>query len=171
MSMSHKAYSFDWKVFESDELYMLLVGALESNEVSSLIGYIENYRTELKDPYEGEPLARNWQEMLENHDVDEYGDFALTRFYDPAADLGVAEEWMEVDNLLSDPDRGAFLGFPIRCANNVFDPGRMGSYFQTPEQVTSSLIIVGELAIEAVESFKELLEDCSHKGLGIYVTF
>jgi hypothetical protein len=171
MSMSHKAFSFDWKEFESDELFRLLIGALQSNEVSSLIGYIENYHTELKDPYEGEPLDRNWQEMLANRDVYEYGDFALTRFYDPAADLGVAEAWIEVDNLLSEPERGAFLGFSIRCANNVFDPGRMGSYFQTPEQVSASLRIVGELGIEAVKSFKKLLEDCSQRGLGIYVTF
>jgi hypothetical protein len=171
MSMSHKAFSFDWKAFESDELFRLLIEALQSNEVSSLIGYIKNYHTELKDPYEGEPLDRNWREMLANHDVYEYGDFALTRFYDPAADLGVAEEWIEVDNLLADPDREAFLGFPIRCANNVFDPGRMGSYFQTPEQVSTSLIIVDKLAIEAVKSFKKLLEDCSQSGSGIYVTF
>lgn len=171
MSMSHKAFAFDWKAFESDELYTLLVSALESDEVSSLIEYIENYRAELKDPYEGEPLAQNWQEMLENCDVNEYGDFALTRFYDPAADKGVAEEWMQIDDLLSKTDRVALLGFPICSANNIFDPGVMGTYFQTPEQVPESLSIVNQLALEAVESFKKLLEDCSQSGLGIYVVF
>lgn len=169
--MSHKAFAFDWKAFENDELYTLLVQALESNEVLSLIRYIKNHRTELRDPYEGEPLEQTWQEMLENHDVNEYGDFALTRFYDPAADLGVAEAWMEIDDLLSEVDRGALLGFPIRSVNRVFDPGRMGSYFQTPDQVSKSLRIVNKLAIEAIQPFQELLVGCSQSGLGLYVTF
>lgn len=171
MSMSHKAFAFDWKAFERNELQMLLVEALESNEVSSLIRYIENHRTELRDPYEGEPLDQTWQKPLESRDVHAYGDFALTRFYNPAADMGVAEEWMEIDNLLSAADRGALLGFEIRSATNVFNPGRMGSYFQTPDQVSESLRVVDRLAIEAIEPFKELLEDCSQSGLGIYVTF
>jgi hypothetical protein len=171
MSISHKAFAFDWNAFESDELYMLLFRALESDEVSSLIDYIDNHRAELKDPYEGEPLEPSWQELLENQDVHEYGDFALTRFYDPTADLGVAEKWMEIENLLSETDRGALLGFPICSGNNVFDPSLMGSYFQAPEQILESLSIVGELAIEAVESFKELLGNCIQSRLGIYVTF
>lgn len=171
MSMSHKAFAFDWKAFESDELYTLLVQALESNKVLALSRYIENHCTELKDPYEGEPLDRTWQEMLENCDVHEYGDFALTRFYDPAADWGVGCEWMEIDDLLSEADRGALLGFSIRSENNVFDPGRMGSYFQKPDRVLQSLKVVNALSIEAVESFKKLLEDCSQSELGIYATF
>jgi hypothetical protein len=56
MSISHKAFAFDWKAFESDELYTLLVQALESREVLPLIRYIENYSAKLKDPYEGQPL-------------------------------------------------------------------------------------------------------------------
>lgn len=171
MSMSHKAFAFDWKAFESDELYTLLVQALESNEVLALNRYIENHCAELKDPYEGEPLDRTWQEILENCDIHEYGDFALTRFYDPAADRGVGCEWMEIDDLLFEADRGALLGFPISFENNVFDPGRMGSYFQTPDRVLESLRIVDALAIETVESFKQLLVDCSQSELGVYVTF
>lgn len=171
MLMSHKAFAFDWRRFESDELYPLIVSALESDEVACLIAYIEKYLTELKDPYEGEPLEQTWQELLENYDVHEYSDFALTRFYNPAADLGVAEAWLEIDNSLTETERGVFLGLPIHSTATVFDPGRMGSYFQTPEQVLNSLKIVAKLCIKPVESFKKLLEDCSQNRLGIYVTF
>jgi hypothetical protein len=171
MSISHKAFAFDWKTFESDELHTLIVQALESEQLLPLIRYIENHRAKLKDPYKGKPLDLNWQEMLENRDINEYSDFALTHFYNPAADMGVAEEWTELDKLLSEAERLALLGFPIRSENNIFDPGRMGSYFQAPAQVSASLGIVNELAIEAIESYKELLKICCQSDLGVYVTF
>lgn len=171
MSMSHKAFAFDWRRFESDELYTLITRALESNQVACLVAYIEKHLPELKDPYEGVPLDQTWQELLDNRDVHEYSDFALTRFYDPAADLGVAEEWIEIDRSLTEAERGVFLGFPIHAAKTAFDPGRMGSYFQTPEQVSESLKIVNQLAITSIASFKRLLESCSQHRLGIYVTF
>jgi hypothetical protein len=171
MSMSHKAFAFDWKAFKSDELYALIIHALESNEPSPLARYIENHYLHLKDPYEGEPLGQTWQEILMNSDIQVYGDFALTHFYNPAADQGVAEAWMEIHALLSKTDRGALLGFSLCSVTNVFDPGLMGSYFQTPEQVSNSLKVVNKLAIKAIEPFKELLEECIQSELGIYVTF
>lgn len=64
MPMAHKAYAFDWKAFEIDEFSTLLVQALESDDASLLICYIENHRHSLKDPYEGDPLDENWREML-----------------------------------------------------------------------------------------------------------
>lgn len=57
MSMTHKAYAFNWKAFEIDEfspLSPLLIQALESDDASSLIRYIENHRDSLKDPDEGD---------------------------------------------------------------------------------------------------------------------
>lgn len=63
------------------------------------------------------------------------------------------------------------MRFSISSSSNVFDPGRMGSYFQTSEQVLESLAIVRELEIPSIEPFQELLEECSQQGLGIYVTF
>jgi hypothetical protein len=171
MSMSHKAYAFDWNAFDRDELSMILPRSLESDDVLPLIRYIDIHLGELKDPYEGEPLDETWQEMLGTKDVHEYADFALTRFYDPDTDLGIGEEWIEIDDSLSECNRNSLLGFPLRSNNNVFDPGRMGSYFQTPEQVLESLSSVKDLKIAALESFQALLADCSQRKLGIYVTF
>ena len=38
MSMSHKAYAFDWRGFERDELYRILLAALESETPQPLPG-------------------------------------------------------------------------------------------------------------------------------------
>ncbi|PSB58491.1 hypothetical protein C7B77_04495 [Chamaesiphon polymorphus CCALA 037] len=169
--MAHKAYAFDWKAFEQDELFIILPRSLECDDVLSLVRYIQLHYAQLKDPYEGEPLDETWQEILENKDVHEYADFTLTRFYDPDRDLGIGEEWIEIDESLSECNRSILLGFPLCSKNNVFDPGRMGSYFQTPERVLDSLRNVRELKIDALESFQTLLEDCSQRRLGLYVTF
>jgi hypothetical protein len=171
MSMSHKAYAFDWNAFECDELFTILIESLESNDVLPLAHYIEIHRAEIKDPYKGELLTETWQEMLEKKDIQEYGDFAITRFYDPTIDMGIGEKWLEIEESLSDPNRGIFLGSPVHSKNNVFDPGYMGAYFQTPAQVSESLRKVSELATENIESFQSLLEDSNLRGLGVYVTF
>ncbi len=78
---------------------------------------------------------------------------------------------MEIDESLPEFDRGLLLGSPLHSKNNIFDPGYMGSYFQTPEQVYESLQNMSELAIENTESFQALLEDSHRRGLGLYVTF
>src|SRR5262249_35436836 len=135
MPMSHKAFAFDWLAFERDELPELLTRALGTGETAGLFAYIERNRGILKDPYEGDPLSEDWKDLLENHDVHEYADFALTRFYDPAAEHGLSYCWNEIDDALPKEYRGILLGNPFGPRDNRFDPGRYGSYFQTPEQV------------------------------------
>ena len=92
MSMSHKAYVFDWNTFCGDELFQLLPAALESQEPPGLIRYIEQHRELLKDA-DGEALGEDWYDRLVNLDVHEFGDVALTRFYDPTADYGIGHSW------------------------------------------------------------------------------
>jgi len=179
MPMSHKAYAFNWRVFERDELPGLLSRALETRDTAGLLAYVERNRQALKDPYEGNALAENWQDLLENQDVHEYGDFALTRFYDPAADRGLGYSWNKIDGVLPEPDRPALLATPLGPPRNRFDPGRYGSYFQAPERVAESLALVRgvdlrgleELDRRSLEQFKGLLEECVAAGLGLYVTF
>ena len=177
--MCHKAYAFDWYAFERDELYEILFRALKTNDTAGLYSYIEANRCLLKDPYEGEPLDENWRSMLENRDVHELGDFALTRFYNPAGDYGVAESWIDINDALPKYARGTLLGFPFGPRNNLFDPGRMGSYFQTPVQVLKSLTRIRRVRLqrledyqrEHIETFQALLEECVSKKLGLYTTF
>ena len=179
MPMSHKAYAFNWRVFERDELPGLLSRALETRDTAGLLAYVERNRQALKDPYEGNALAENWQDLLENQDVHEYGDFALTRFYDPNADSGLGYCWNELDDALPEEDREVLLGSPFGPRHNRFDPGRYGSYFQTPRQVAGTLARFRGLDLSWLEEhdqvfargFEGLLEECVAGGLGLYVTF
>jgi hypothetical protein len=179
MSMSHKAYAFDRSAFERDKLHGLLPGALSADDPAELARYIEAHRTELKDPYEGAPLPEDWQDMLGNRDVQEYGDFALTRFYDPAEDWGVGDAWMAIDRRLPEADQAALLGSPFGPLGAYFDPGCLGSYFQTPPQVVASLDRVRRSPWpdleddprESLKRFEALLARCTESGSGLYITF
>lgn len=179
MPMSHKAFAFDWQAFQPDELPGLLTSALETGDPSRVLAYVERNRAVLKDPYEGDPLGEGWKDQLGNRDVHEYGDYALTRFYDPAADHGLGYCWNEIDDTLPDEDRKVLLGSPLGPGHNRFDPGRYGSYFQTPGQVVESLARVREFDLSwldeydrgFVRRFVGLLEECVAGGLGLYITF
>ncbi len=86
---------------------------------------------------------------------------------------------MAIDDLLGAADRAALLGVAIGPDENRFDPGRQGSYFQTPEEVVRSLARVRRFKLsrfldnhrKSLRSFQTLLEECQAKGLGVYVTF
>jgi hypothetical protein len=178
VGMCHKAFAFDWHGFEQDQLHDLLAQALETNDTAALKAYIETNRHFLKDPCEGEPLDNNWLTMLENRDVHEFGDFALTRFYDPTDDFGIWDQWKDVDEILPDNAKAATLGVSFCRNGNHFDPGRLGSYFQTPDQVrdTFALLAQFELPLDDYQQksfarFKEGLKDCISSNLGLYVTF
>ena len=170
MVMEHKAYAFDWSRFES-ELHPLLEYALTDNDPAGLETYIDEHLTELTDPYEGEPLSADWRETLENRDVHEYGNYALTRFYDPADCWGVGYEWARLSEELPGPAANAMLGFPVGPPDRLFDPGRYGSYLQTPGQVRGSLAQLRPHACPELSDYLGLLERCAGEGRGVYVTF
>src|SRR5207302_666883 len=92
MPMHHKAFVLDHAGFLR-ELGEVLYRALATGDCGPLVRFIEAHRGSLTDPYEGEPLEASWESMLETRDAHQYGDFALTRFYDPRADDGLAYEW------------------------------------------------------------------------------
>jgi hypothetical protein len=170
--MSHKAYAFDWRRFRDDALYQALLASLRSGDPAPVAQYIQLHRDEIRDPYAGQPLAPDWQATLSNADVHEYGDFALTRFYDPAADQGIAESWSAVESALPNDDRAALLGFALGEPGHEFDPGRQGSYFQTHEQAIASLRRVERFQRpDEVAPYATLLRTCVAAGLGTYVTF
>ena len=75
--MEHKAFAFDWNAFQR-HLAPILRDALSSDSVVGLAAFIEHHRQSLTDPYEGEPLPEDWSSLMENRDVQDHGDFALT---------------------------------------------------------------------------------------------
>jgi hypothetical protein len=178
VSMSHKAYAFDWSAFARDELHNVLLDALSSGDERGLIRYIEANRHYIKDRYRGGPLSDDWKDSLGNYDVHEFGDFALTRFYDPMENYGIDHYWLDFEHL-PEADQAALLGTPFGPREAYFDPGRQGSYFQTPQEVVRSLASIRRIDLsnmdrdqrESWEQFEKLLGECAKAGSGLYVTF
>lgn len=169
MPMTHKAYAFDWSRFEFG-LLPILIEALIADDTAALEAFIDDNHALLTDPYEGEPLPNDWRAGL-NWDVHVYGDYALSAFYDPADDCGIAGEWGEVSECLPGASANALLGFSLGPPERPFDPGRYGSYFQTPSQVQKSLEFLQPLGMPELSPFVDLLARCNAEGRGVYVTF
>ena len=181
MSMIHKAYAFDWSAFARDELHDILLDALSSGDTNGLIRYIEANRYHLKDPDEGGPLSDNWnwKNELETFDVQEFGRLALSRFYDPMEDYGLAYDYLDLVEHLPEADLTALLGAPFGPPGAYFDAGCQGSYFQAPQEVVRSFARVQRIDLGYIDEdqremwpqFKKLLEECAKAGSGLYVTF
>ena len=173
--MEHKAFIFDYDRFER-ELLLVLRDALATNECSALISFIRQNIDSLTDPFEGEPLADNWEGMIETEDAHQYGDFALTKYYDPSDDIGLGSVWQTVQEYVpADRSISPILGCIVGSSEGPFDPGKMGSYFQNNEQVAESLEFLQQLAqqhcSEEVAEAVNLLERAFQSHKGLYVTF
>jgi hypothetical protein len=179
MSMEHKAFVFDYKAF-AKELKPLLEKALTNSDNKELIQFIEENREALKDPDTGEPLEEDWQDQVEDDDPHRYGDLALTRYYDPEDGIGLAYDWMDLDDELQAElgnDRAVALGDPCGPKDNHFDPGKMGSYFQSPDKVKKNLTLLGTRLkkktphAQALKRVRDMLQPAADAGKGMYVTF
>jgi hypothetical protein len=105
---------------------------------------------------------------------------ALTKYYDPNDDIGVNGDWMELDDIL-DPHGvwALLLGKPLgsRDAGGYFDPGKMGSYFQTESDVRDNLGRLEQFErqhpelVEQMQPVRAMLERAAHVGRGLYATF
>jgi len=168
--MCHRAYAFDWARFEV-ELLDLLERALAAGDLGTLFAFVDEHRSRCRDPYEGEPLSAEWRGRLETDGIQELADFALTKYYDPSDDCGVQELWTHIDNELPDNARAALLGFVIGPLDRRFDPGKMGSYFQTPSMVRSSLLTLAPYNCAELQKYLSLLSRTAETGVGMYVTF
>lgn len=178
MSMLHRAFAFDYAAFH-DQLRPLLLRALETDDRSELCGFIDANLKLLVDPYEGEPLAKNWQALLESGDVQELGDFALTKYYDGDLDIGLDADWEAIGELLEKwgSSMALTLGTPLGTLEAPFDPGRQGAYFQTAADVTAALTSLQAL-LQAQPSLaaelaplQGMLQQSARSRRGLYVTF
>ena len=169
--MKHKAYRFDWALFDAS-LHPVLHHALESDSVASLHSYIDANLNDLTDPYEGQSLDRDWRLLIEHiNDVHEIGDFALTRFYDALAESGIGGAWLDLSESLPTQFRTAMLGRTVGPPENPFDPGRMGSYFQSADQVIQSVNVLFGTSDQHLMGYMSLLNECRVRQQGLYVTF
>ncbi|GAA4441632.1 hypothetical protein [Bremerella cremea] len=173
--MEHKAFIFDYEKFEH-ELLPLLQNALSTNECSSLISFIQQNMDSLTDPYEGEPLNDDWEGMIETEDAYQYGDFALTKYYDPTDDIGLGSAWQNIQEFIpADRTTSPILGSVVGANEDPFDPGKMGAYFQSKEQVAENLEFLQQLveqhSSEELDEAIDLLQQASQSQKGLYVTF
>ena len=179
--MKHKAFIFDYDSFRS-QLKEILITSLLTKQKWDLIKFIEYNFREIKDPDFGFPLDHNWEEMTLKNDVCEFANFALTKFYEPANDIGLNDEWQGTKEALNDifkvgESDNIILGNPIGMNNVYFNPKQTGSYFQTPEQILSNIEIVSKCLEKKPEYFHNLkyllfmLKSAANYQQGLYITF
>ena len=130
MSMEHRAFLFDTDKYHA-EIEKIIEACCGSGEVSSIKQYIDEHLEEFSSPYTWEPLEQDWEQELENGDMQEYFDFLLTACYDCEDDIGLAEAWDAVNEAIKLLDfmNGAekcVLGTAVSFHGIVVDPGRMG---------------------------------------------
>jgi hypothetical protein len=173
--LEYKAFLFDYASFDR-ELRPFLENALATNDSQRLVEFINENLDSLTDPYEGEPLGSDWRSKLEYEDPHQFGDFAITKYYDPRADLGVGADWEELQQFLLQ-ELGTdepLLGRPVGPPNNLFDPGKAGSYFQSEEQVRENLArlqSIGSPTVPGYDRLQTALQTAADAGRGLYVTF
>jgi len=177
--IEHRAYSFDHDGFVA-ELAPVLQRALETNDAAPVLAFIRSDTARLRSPFGGGPLGSRWEDDLINRDAQEYGLFALTAYYDPAENIGLADLWEPVvedahAELDADADR-LVLGRPFGPAENRFNPGRYGSYFRSADEVRTDLATVdaalaAETRSETIDVLQGMLRRAVDAGRGLYVTF
>lgn len=180
MAMMHKAYVFKYNEFQK-ELRPILERAFYKESCEELIDFIKNNKEVLVDPYEGVPLDVNWESLVDEETPEQYADFCMTKYYNPACDLGLDYEWLDIQNILEEVTKEAseiVLGTPLEFGGVFFDPGKMGSYFSSPEQVDSNLSeikkirnIVEEGCSNKLLLIESILMNAHGSGEGLYVTF
>lgn len=179
MPSTHRAFVFDLDRFDA-ELRPILEESLQTRDPAPLRAFVETHRADLRDPYAGEPLDAEWENLLETRDVQEYGDFALTRYYDPAADVGLGDRWPALEELLvreAPAGTDLTMGEPVGPPMFPFDPGGLGAYFLSNADARLRLDTLQQL-VDADAALREPLQPAikmfaaiAASGRGAYVTF
>jgi len=170
VSLCHKAYVFDAPVF-AVELGPVLFQALLTGHLTELMAFVDAHRDQLTYPWEPTPLPPSWRTALERGDAQDIGDLALTKYYDAEEDCGLQEHWTDIEGQLPSEARAALLGTTFGPPQNLFDPGRMGAYFQDAAAVRQSIGALAKAASPEVALYREALTRAAHESRGLYVTF
>ncbi len=137
--MEHKSFLFDTKGFEL-ELCEIVIASGEKDEPRLLIQYNMNNIGKIRSPYTGEFLDDVWEDELEQGNVQELADLALTKFYSPEEELGLSYSWdslLEALKQFPTPFHPEYcvLGYPVESEKFRLDPGGMGTGIVRTEDV------------------------------------
>jgi hypothetical protein len=156
MSMVHKAFVFDYEAFHA-ELAPILAEAMDMRKVDELAAFIDDNLASLWDLENDTRLDKSWRIQLTETSVDELGDLALTKYYNPIELVGLEYDWRRLWKLLEPLKLGNLIfGKMFTTKYSGFDPGQMGTYFQSPEQVKENLTTTQSLLSQYPEYKKEL---------------
>lgn len=175
--MEHKAFLLDFEQFELELLPALAYG-LKFGDCEKLHQFVNTNLMLLKDPYEGQDLSPTWESLLTTRDAHELGDVALTKYYDPAQDIGLGASWIAVQDLVEgDRATSPILGAVVGESSNLFDPGKMGSYFQKSQDAVENLAYLRDQVTRhrpqsnEIEQAIQMLEQAVAAKQGLYITF
>ena len=151
--MEHKAFLFDTRGFNK-ELRPLILTSGQTGDTQPLKIFITNHMGKARSPYTGELLEYDWENELENGDMQELADFGMTCYYLPEADQGLVYSWDALLEALRQipiewDAEYCIFGRPLETASFMLDPGRIGTGFVQAEDISA---IFRELAAD-----KELL--------------
>ena len=176
MTMEHRAFRFDYASFSKD-LKPILESALSTGNVEPLASFIETNSSLVKNPYDGGPLEENWQDAFDMNDPHQIGDVALTAYYDPSEDCGLGAEWEMAATVIESVSKrigfSPVLGRSIESSGIHFDPGKMGSYFQSQHEVEIGVSALADSTAHdpRIAAITEMLEGAHRDHMGLYVTF
>lgn len=170
MSMCHKAFILDYGPFER-EIAPILFEALLAGDSRDLAKFIDANQQSLALPWDASPLPSAWRTVVGSRDVQQVADIVLTKYYDADEDHGLQEHWTAVSERLPNEARLSLLGEPFGPTTMLFDPGRMGAYFQDPARVVQSLQVLRRLCHPELREFCGLLERAVGLQRGLFVTF
>lgn len=130
MSMEHKAFLFDTDKFNS-KLAELLSSCHSKDDIQLIRSFINENIDDIKSPYDGEDLEIDWEDELENKDIQEYADFAITYCYNPDDEDGLSCCWQGILECLKKvklkfPAEYYILGNSVKLGDELLDPGQQG---------------------------------------------
>lgn len=177
MSMNHKAYVFKYNEFNI-ELLPVLVNSLRENNSEKLIHFINNNVDYLTNIYNYDSLNPDWASEFNQEDVQICGDIALTKYYDLSDDLGLGGEWDFIFDTLKNCGLDAqklTLGSVIGDKEK-FDPGLMGSFFQSTEDILFNKEIIKNYSernkyLDIFTDLENIFNTAYSNKSGLYITF
>jgi len=165
MLIQHRAFIFNYQRFE-DEIEPLIRDAMQG-QAEPLAAYCDRNRSLLK-----------W--LPTSHDPLDLAQSVLTLCYDPSKDIGLGEQWGEIDRVLKDGDEvvsGVLLGRPLVINGRPYAPDGCVAYFQLEEWTRGNLLLIQRWVVAEPHNQRilqpaiDLFQTVVNANRGLYILF